>query len=84
MTLFEENLLAVRTLNADDYSTLSKWLTNPEVLEFYEGRDNPHDLVKITQVFGSKEDGSVAGCMVCYDGKDIGYIQFYPVSETEK
>lgn len=84
MTLYEEDSLSVRTLHVDDYPTLSKWLTNPLLLEFYEGRDNPHDIAKVAEVFGSKQDRSVTGCIVSYDGKDIGYVQFYPVSNTEK
>jgi hypothetical protein len=25
----------------DDYQVMSKWLSDPRVLEFYEGRDHP-------------------------------------------
>lgn len=82
--IFEENLLVVRELSADDYPTLSRWLTDPRVLEFYEGRENPHNLDKVTEVFGSKQDRCVMGCIVRFDEKDIGYIQFYPVSEAQK
>lgn len=84
MVLFEQDLLSVRTLNVDDYPLLSKWLTDLRVLEFYEGRDNPHDLTKVAEVFGSKDEPWVTACIVCHEGKEIGYIQFYPVSGTEK
>lgn len=84
MVLFEDNLLTVRKLDPDDYPLLSRWLTDPRVLEFYEGRDNPHNLAKVVEVFGTKQDRSVTACMIRYDGRDIGYIQFYPVSEAER
>ena len=35
-----------------DYILMSGWLTDERVLEFYEGRDNPHDLAKIIEKFG--------------------------------
>ena len=45
------------------------------VLEFYEGRDNPFDLEKGNDVFYISEE---------YDGKKIGYIQFYQLDNKTK
>lgn len=84
MALFRNGTLEVRRLIPPDYPLLSKWLSNPTVLEFYEGRDNPHDLAKVEQVFDSKVDGTETGCIATYEGTDIGYIQFYPVPVDEK
>ncbi|NGQ95343.1 acetyltransferase [Brevibacillus sp. SYP-B805] len=67
----------------DDKQLLVKWLTSPVVLEFYEGRDNPHDIEKVTQHFYDRND-EVTRCMVELDGQAIGYIQFYPLDHQTK
>ena len=43
--------LAIRPLqdNAGDYQIMAKWLTDPRVLEFYEGRDNPFPIDRIKE-----------------------------------
>ncbi|WP_342741648.1 GNAT family N-acetyltransferase [Alicyclobacillus macrosporangiidus] len=74
----------VRRLSPADYPVLARWLNDPRVLKFYEGRDNPYDLAKVEQVFGSKTNRSVTACIVSYKGRDIGYVQFYPVPEPVK
>ena len=42
--LFQSGNLKVRELEEKDKFLLLKWLSNPLVLEFYEGRDNPFNL----------------------------------------
>ena len=80
--IYESGLLKVRKLEKKDNILLVKWLSDPSVLEFYEGRDNPFDLDKVNKVFYSSEDDEVR-CIVEYDNKAIGYIQFYKIdSET--
>lgn len=39
--------LSVRPLNEGDATHLHKWLNDPRVLEFYEGRDRPHSMAMI-------------------------------------
>ncbi|MBM7583941.1 hypothetical protein JOC86_000478 [Bacillus pakistanensis] len=39
--LFQNGNLMIRKLEKKDKYLLVKWLSNPSVLEFYEGRDNP-------------------------------------------
>ncbi|MGQ7279686.1 GNAT family N-acetyltransferase [Brevibacillus thermoruber] len=51
MVILETERLRVRTLEEDDKPLLVTWLTNPVVLAFYEGRDNPHDREKVDQHF---------------------------------
>lgn len=46
MLIYESGLLKVRKLEEKDNILLVKWLSDPSVLEFYEGRDNPFDLDK--------------------------------------
>ncbi|MFJ5716915.1 hypothetical protein [Neobacillus sp. NPDC093127] len=49
--LFEKEKIKVRQLQPEDKYLLVKWLSNPSVLEYYEGRDNPFDLEKVNKKF---------------------------------
>lgn len=49
--LFQDGKLLVRKLEWNDRYLLTKWLFNPEVLKFYEGRDRPFDLEKVEALF---------------------------------
>ena len=81
--LFHNGKLKVRKLEKKDNVLLAKWLSNPLVLEFYEGRDKPFDLEKVNEVYYSTEDEEVK-CIVEYDGNEIGYIQFYQLDNKTK
>lgn len=76
----ESDKLRIRTLEDEDKFVLAKWLSDPEILQYYEGRDNPFDVEKVERTFFKKEKG-VTPCIVEYDGTPIGYIQFYEVDE---
>ena len=96
MTSFPENEgsfvqsedIAIRRMRDDthDYLWMSGWLTDERVLEFYEGRDNPHNLAKVVEKFGPRARGqdSTVPCIMLHDGVPIGYIQYYPVAESER
>jgi aminoglycoside 6'-N-acetyltransferase len=77
MILLNESL-TVRELEEKDKPLLVKWLSDPRVLEFYEGRDNPFDLQKVEQVFFDTHDDEVK-CLVEFNEEGIGYIQYYPL-----
>lgn len=81
--LFQNGSLMVRRLKEQDKHLLAKWLSNPEVLKFYEGRDNPFDLDKVDRVFYTVEADEVK-CILEYDGKSIGYIQYYELDVVTK
>lgn len=68
------------TEHDDDLCVMSRWLSDPRVLEFYEGRDNPHDVEMIRHAFIRKttEKGETP-CIVELDRRPVGYLQFYPV-----
>ena len=51
----ENEELRVRTLIDEDKFTLAKWLSDPEILEYYEGRDNPFDVEKVERTFFNKK-----------------------------
>ncbi len=81
--LFQNGKLKVRRLVKEDNILLAKWLSDPQVLEFYEGRDNPFDLEKVNEVFYAHDDEEVK-CIMEYEGKEIGYVQFYRLDEETK
>ena len=81
--IIESNDLQVRTLVDKDKTLLANWLSNPEVLQYYEGRDNPFSVEKVEQEF-FEGDEDVARCLVEFNEKPIGYLQFYEVPEDER
>lgn len=85
MKLYESGLIKVRKLEESDNFLLAKWLSDPAVLKYYEGRDNSFDLDKVNRVFYPVNDQEEVKCIVEYSNRAIGYIQFYPLdSETKK
>lgn len=75
--------LHVRILKEEDKILLAKWLSDPEILQYYEGRDNPFDVKKVEEKFFEEEDDATR-CLIEFDGEPIGYIQFYEVGEEER
>lgn len=74
--------LEIRVLSVEDAQLLVKWLSDSRVLEYYEGRDRPHDLKMVKEHFYEDRD-EITQCIVNYKGVDIGYVQFYPISNEE-
>ncbi|MCH5186245.1 MAG: GNAT family N-acetyltransferase [Oscillospiraceae bacterium] len=62
---------------------LADWLSDPGVLEYVYGEGAPWDTEKVKRVFGDKTEdgGGEAGCFIVLDGKEIGYMQYYPIRE---
>nr|WP_147629053.1 GNAT family N-acetyltransferase [Oceanobacillus massiliensis] len=81
--IFQNGHLKVCKLENKDKFLLAKWLSDPRVLEFYEGRDNPFDLEKVEKVFYRPED-SKTKCIVEFYGNAIGYVQFYRLDDEAK
>ncbi|QDX94241.1 GNAT family N-acetyltransferase [Brevibacillus laterosporus] len=81
--IFQKEKVLVRKLVEAHKHWLVKWLTNPVVLEYYEGRDNPHDLNKVMQHYYENNE-EVTRCIVEYDWQAIGYLQFYQIDEQMK
>lgn len=82
MIVKNEQLL-VRRLIEEDKFLMAKWLSDPEVLRYYEGRDRPLDLVQVEEDFFGEADDETR-CLILCDEKPIGYVQFYPVGEEER
>jgi aminoglycoside 6'-N-acetyltransferase len=83
--LIGDGNLAIRLMRDDetDYATMARWLTDPRVLEFYEGRDNPFPIERIRAEYSPRimAEDEVTPCLFVLDEAPIGYAQFYPISE---
>jgi aminoglycoside 6'-N-acetyltransferase len=69
----------------EDYAPLARWLTDPRVLEFYDGRDNPFPLERVKEKYSPRvlsEEG-VIPCIMIFECKPVGYLQFYPAEPAE-
>lgn len=80
--------LAVRHLHnaVSDYAHLLQWLTTPEVLEWYEGRDTRFDLAEILAEYGpggEHEVNRTIPTIIELDGEPIGYAQLYELDDPE-
>ena len=82
MNIIQNGRLVVRLLETTDSTFLYKWLNDPVVLEYYEGRDRPHTMDDIDENFYDSSEET--RCIVEYDGVPIGYAQFYVVAENER
>jgi len=81
--IFQYGQLKVRLISENDIPFIVKWLSDHNVLQFYEGRDNPFNEEKVRSVFFNKEE-SVTMCIVEYEDTEIGYIQFYELDDEGK
>lgn len=82
----DAGVVAVRHLHntISDYAHLLGWLTTPEVLEWYEGRDQTFDLADILGEYGPGGDHERAGtipAIIELDGDPIGYLQLYELDD---
>ncbi|MDQ0418330.1 aminoglycoside 6'-N-acetyltransferase [Croceifilum oryzae] len=82
--MIKSGLITLRLVSEDDVEILSKWLTNPDVLYFYEGRDQPQSPEQVRKQYMNHKDQREKRCIVEYDHEPIGYIQFYPLTDQEK
>ncbi|WP_379134017.1 GNAT family N-acetyltransferase [Paenibacillus sp. sgz500958] len=83
MLITQSQNLKIRLLLDEDDQLLVRWLSNPLVLEYYEGRDKPHDVSLVRQHFYEDRDRVTSG-IIQYQDQDIGYIQIYPIDSEEE
>ncbi|WP_256757369.1 GNAT family N-acetyltransferase [Cohnella sp. WQ 127256] len=82
MIFIKKHEISIRTLEPEDAELLVKWLSDPTVLEYYEGRDRPHDLELVIKHFYEDREG-ITQCIIQYKEVDIGFIQFYLIGDEE-
>lgn len=81
MPHWKDGPLSVRPLRDGDAALLLRWLTDPRVLEFYEGRDAHFTLETIREEFF---DGALTRLIVEWEGRPAGYVQLYPVEGEDR
>ena len=82
--LYTTGDLAVRELTIADEPTMSRWLTDPRILDYWGGRDHPLDIAGVHQEFFLEPDNNAIQCIVDYRGEPLGYIQFYAAEDEIK
>ncbi len=70
----------LRPLDPEDAPLLLKWMTDPQVLEWYEGRDQVFTPERVQEDFFEEEPG-MRRWAVLYHGRPVGYAQTYPLDE---
>lgn len=70
--------VSLRPLSREDAPLLLKWLTDPRVLEWYEGRDHTFTPELILEHFYPEED-PLCRSVIQWEGRDVGYVQCYPL-----
>ncbi|WP_346936611.1 GNAT family N-acetyltransferase [Clostridium sp.] len=85
LCISEEILIRKMEDIAFDYSLMSNWLGNPEVLFYYEGRDNAFNIDRIKEKYSPRILGeeSVTPCIIEVNQKPIGYVQYYYENEKK-
>ena len=75
--LWQEGNLALREIADDDVELMARWLSDPAVLGYYEGRDHPHDADLVREVFFNDHAGDETRCIILAVTVPIGYLQWY-------
>ncbi|ACT03812.1 GNAT family N-acetyltransferase [Paenibacillus sp. JDR-2] len=83
MILYQGKESGLRMLEPEDAGLLIRWLSDPAVLEYYEGRDRPYDAAMVQKHFYEDRE-EIVPCIIQYNGVDIGYLQFYEIEEEER
>lgn len=77
--------LAIRLLRDElaDYERMAAWLSDPRVLEFYDGRDCPLSLSGAIEKYSPRILASegVTPCLLILRGQPVGYMQYYSLGE---
>lgn len=69
-----------------DYSLMTKWLSNPFLLEFYEGRDKVFTLDTVKEKYQPRvlNKDNVIPCIVSLKEDPLGYVQYYELTDNQK
>lgn len=78
----ETGEVSLKLIEERDADLMYKWLNDEEVLEFYEGRDNPFSRKMIKNKFFNGDKRKIK-YIIEYSGEPVGYIQSYALSKDE-
>ena len=71
--------IAFRSLGIDDMQSLFLWLLKPHVAKWYSAA--PGSFMEVVAKYGprTQRESAVQAFVIVVDGKDVGYIQGYPL-----
>lgn len=72
--------ISLRPLSQADAPLLLKWLTDPAVLEYWEGPHAVFTPERIQEDFYA-EEWNASKWLIVYEGREIGYVQAYELDE---
>lgn len=79
----KKGIVSIRPLQSGDEIYLLNWLTDKNVLRYYEGRDQQYTLEKIQEKY-FQPSSVITRCLVQYNHRPIGYIQYYSLSKMQR
>ncbi|MEH2239935.1 GNAT family N-acetyltransferase [Nostoc sp.] len=86
--LIQKGEIAIRLMQDEmyDYELMAKGLTDAQVFEFYEGRDNPFPLERIIETSKPliRGDESIVACLFYYQNIPIGYLQYCALNDLSQ
>lgn len=86
--LIRDHNLAIRLMRDElaDYACIARWLSDPRVLECYDGRDRPLSLAGAIEKYSPRTLGAdgVTPCLLVLQDEPVGYLQYYPVCDEGK
>ncbi|ACC82809.1 GNAT family N-acetyltransferase [Nostoc punctiforme] len=86
--LIQQDEITIRLMQDEmhDYKLMAKWLTDEQVLKFYEGRDNLFDLERIIETYKPAIEGNdpVVPCLFYYQNISIGYLQYCALNDLSQ
>lgn len=71
-------MVSLRLLEPGDAPLLLSWLRDPRVLEYWEGPGEVFTPERVQEDFYEDPDPTTR-CVILYNRKAIGYLQFYPL-----
>lgn len=76
----------IRKMTHSDFELMQKWLSTPEVLEFYGDIHFPFTLEQVVKKYESRVNGTVPiePYIVKANDAPIGFMQKYRISEREQ
>lgn len=76
----------ILTNKKEDYLLLLQWLSQDEILQWYEGRDQNFNYETIKQKFkpSISETSDTYSFFIIYNDYKVGYIQYYVLNNIEK
>lgn len=84
--LMKDRLLKIRKMTSADYVWMAKWLSTPEILEYYGDPSSPFTFEQVIEKYRPRVDGEVdiTPYIVEKDGTPFGFMQSYQIDRIEQ